>query len=209
MKPLSKTKRTFMLSLLSLAFIIFVPLLLLYSTGYRFDNSFQIVKTGGIFLHSNSASTSVYLDDEFIEDNGLILRNTLIQDLTPNESYRIAVLKEDFHNWEKDLFVLPNLVTEANVLLWPSEVEFIEIQPTILVSSSPAVVDEEGNEIPEEELPEIEETELDNPEYLILETFFEEGLEQFEQEVAIKLPGVPLPQIEIRHISLRLSSWKR
>lgn len=128
MKPLSKTRRTVSLVGLFLLFIIVVPFLLAYSSGYNFDfDKFTFVETGGVFIHSDLAGTRVFIDDEFIETNGVILRNTLVQGLSSDHSYRIRVEKDGYLPWYKELYVYPNLVTEGRIMMLPIEIPFERI----------------------------------------------------------------------------------
>lgn len=162
MRPLSKKTRTLMFILLSLVFIIGAPVLILYSTGYRLGDALSLIKTGGIFIHSNLSGTRVYVDGDFVEDNGIILRNTLIQNLRPNKTYNVKVEKEGHNTWEKDFRVLPNLVIEAKVLMLPEEIEFREI-------SDPKI----------------------NPEYKVIsELFKKDSLGQFEVVVSTTTPKI-------------------
>jgi hypothetical protein len=72
MRPLSKQTRTLMFILLSLVFVMGAPVLILYSTGYRLGDALSLIKTGGIFIHSNLAGTRVYVDGDFVENNGKV-----------------------------------------------------------------------------------------------------------------------------------------
>jgi len=82
MKPLSKKQRSFSLRMLLVIFIVGVPFLLAYSSGYRINwEDLTFVKTGGVFIHSDLAGTNVFIDDEFSESGGTLLRNILVQNL--------------------------------------------------------------------------------------------------------------------------------
>lgn len=132
MKPLS-TKTRFKLILASaFVFIIIVPIVLASSFGYKissFGDVLTLVKTGGIYLHSDIPNTSIYVDDEYFKDNGRLLRNTLIQDLLPYQEYEVVIIKEGLHDWRKTLRVEPSRVTEASVLMLPVEIDSRAIYP--------------------------------------------------------------------------------
>jgi len=133
-KPLSNKKRIFSLVFLFLIFILVAPILIAYSLGYRvsdIDDVFTLEKTGGIYVHSNISNTEVYLDEEFIKTNGVLLRNTLIQNLKPNENHKVEVHKDGYQSWIKDLPVYPSLVTEGRVLMLPKEISQKEILPYV------------------------------------------------------------------------------
>jgi len=172
MQPLSRTKRISMLVVLVTLFLIGAPGLVLYSTGYRFGDAFSLVKTGGIFIHSSLSGTEVFIDDEFIENNGVILRNTLIQDLKPNIVHKVFVAKKGYHTWVKELFVFPNLVTEASILMLPTEIETRKINPSLGTIASSISTTTANASI------------LENPEYKIVEEEFASTVQQFEIELS-------------------------
>ena len=127
MKPLTKKQRSTSLVLLGILFICTAPIIVLYSLGYTFDESFKIQKTGGIFIHSDVANSSVFVDEEFFKTNGIFIRNTLIQDLVPNKKYLIEFKKEGYQSWIKEIYVYPSIVSEGSVLMLPNEFETREI----------------------------------------------------------------------------------
>jgi hypothetical protein len=131
MKPLTTKQRTISISILAFIFIILAPIIILYSFGYRIDRQFTLQKTGGIFIHSTIPNASVFLDDEYVKDNGLFIKNVIIQDLTPNQSYSIRVQKDGYQSWVKDIYVYPTIVTEARLLMLPEKYEVREIFPFI------------------------------------------------------------------------------
>jgi hypothetical protein len=139
MKPLSKKTR-FKLIIVSLfVFLILAPMILANSFGYKIsslEDVLTLVRTGGIYLNSDITNTSIYVDDEYYKESGRLLRNTLIQNLPPNKTYKIVIQKEGLHDWRKKLVVYPSLVTEASVLMLPIEIEKTQIFPYL---------DEDGN----------------------------------------------------------------
>ncbi len=129
MKPLSKKRRSFSLGFLFLIFIISIPFLLAYSSGYRLDwENLTFEKTGGFFIHSDLSDTRLFVDEEFAESGGLLLRNILVQNLKSNQSYQIRVEKDGYLPWYKELNVYPNIVTEARILMLPIEIPFKKIE---------------------------------------------------------------------------------
>lgn len=172
MKPLAHTVRRRVLWILFLIFLVLTPILIGYSKGYRLDDALDLIQTGGIYLHSDVANTSVFIDDEFVENNGAFIKNTLIQDLLPNRYYAVRVERPGYQSWVKVLSVKPNLVTEARVLMLPSVFEW----KTIPASTTIAITDVEKEATTTEDVP--------NPEYVALEEYFLEDKDQFEMEVA-------------------------
>jgi len=129
MKPLSKKSRSTSLIVLLIIFVVAVPFLLAYSSGYRLDFSdFTFEKTGGVFIHSDLSETKVFINGEYMEAGGLFLKNVLVQNLKSNETYSIRVEKEGYLPWYKNLLVSPNLVTEARILMMPIEIPFEQIE---------------------------------------------------------------------------------
>lgn len=172
MRPLSRKIRTRVLWLLFMLFVIFTPVLIGYSKGYRLDDALELIQTGGIYLHSDIANTSVYLDDDFVENNGAFLKNTFIQDLLPNRYYALRVERDGYQSWVKVLSVKPNLVTEARILMLPKEFEW-RLIPATTTLAVPQSVDATTTV-----------QEVSNPEYEELKEYFTEDRGQFEFEVA-------------------------
>lgn len=131
MKPLTKNQRNLSIFILGLIFIISAPIIIFYSFGYRLNDGFTFQKTGGIFIHSKMPNTAVFLEDEYFKDNGLFVRNILIQDLTPNKSYTVRIQKDGYQSWIKELLVYPSIVTESRVLMLSQEYVVREILPYI------------------------------------------------------------------------------
>jgi hypothetical protein len=127
MKPLTTRQRSTSVLILAIVFILVAPIILLYSIGYRLDDELSLQKTGGIFIHSDVANSSVFLDEKYLKDSGIFVRNTLIQDLTPNKEYKVEVHKEGYQSWIKTLFVYPSIVSEGRVLLLPNNFDKREI----------------------------------------------------------------------------------
>jgi hypothetical protein len=132
MKPLSQKVRFRLIVLSLFLFIIIAPIILANSFGYRiesFDDIFNWTKTGGIYLHSNIDSAAIFIDGKYHKDSGRLLRNTLIQDLNPNKTYEIVIIKEGLNDWRKSLTVYPSIVTEAATLMLPKDISDREIYP--------------------------------------------------------------------------------
>ena len=176
MKPLSKKQSYLSVSLLFLIFIIAAPIIVLYSFGYRLDSGFTIQKTGGIFIQSNIPNASVYFDDEYYKNNGLFLRNVLVQDLVPNRSYSFRMQKEGYQSWVKDIFVYPSIVTEGRVLMLPDQYEVREILPYIDAEGVLTATPPRASALP------------NNTEYISI-------LEIFEPKEEVKEPVVVAPSV--------------
>jgi hypothetical protein len=179
MSPLSSKLRKRVLYVLFVLFVILTPILIGYSKGYRLDDALGLIQTGGIYLHSDIANTSVYIDDEFIENNGAFLRNTLVQNLLPNRYYAVRVQHEEYQSWVKVLLVKPRFVTEARVLMLPKEFTWQFVYPTSTIPQTENV--ETGTTSATST---ILEREVTNPEFVEFEETFTETRDQFAIEVA-------------------------
>jgi len=179
MKPLSHRFRISSLIILVILFIILVPILWAFSAGYRLDDALSIVRTGGIYINSTIPNTRVFIDDEFVEDNGIFLKNTLIQTLRPNKRYTIHVEKEGYFPWTKELGVFPNLVTEARVLMLKSE-------PTYRILTKNPGATAQATSTVTSTRPNVATTTTIalNPEYESLVELFSSDNEQFDIEIA-------------------------
>lgn len=104
-------------------FIAATPLLILYSSGYRFDfQSFTVAKTGGIFISSYPKGVDIYINDKLSKTTGsnIFSQGGLVDGLKPGE-YTVAIKKNDYKDWVKKMTVNASLVTEArNIFLVPN-----------------------------------------------------------------------------------------
>ncbi len=117
---LSRTRRRVYFRLLVSVFVLAVPLLFLYATGYRFDTLTGLMETGGIYVGAEQADAEIYINCELLHETGTFRRAFFIQDLKPGR-YTIAVSKEGYHPWGKTLPVLAHRVTEAQAFNMPKE----------------------------------------------------------------------------------------
>jgi hypothetical protein len=154
MQPLSQTKRTIYLTLFTIAFVVLIPIIILYSIGYRLNDALGLVKTGGIYVQSDIADTIVYVDGELENETGLFLRNSFIQNLRPG-TYGISVEKEGYRTWNKTIEVFANKVTEAHLFMVPERVVTTAVPHYLTATSTPARA-----------------TVLPNPDYVALEKLF-------------------------------------
>jgi len=113
MTPLTNKKRKILFSVLFVLFIILGPLILLNSFGYKLNETFTFVKTGGLYIHSEVPNTSVYVNGTYIKDNSTFFKNVLIQKLRPNQEYKVEIYRDGFHGWVKNIYVYPGLVSEG------------------------------------------------------------------------------------------------
>lgn len=122
MEPLSLRKRKFYLFGLILVFILFVPLLIFYAIGYRLDDALSLIKTGGVFIHTERSGSVIYINDEQAKNSSLLNKSVLVQDLRPDE-YEVRVERDGYTSWKKTLSVYPEFVTEARVLMIKNDIK--------------------------------------------------------------------------------------
>lgn len=134
MQPLSKrTRHIYLLSLVSL-FILFLPLVILYATGYRFKSGFGLVETGGIFLSVPRSGATISLNGEEAGRSGVLTRSLYVDNLSAN-SYAVHVALPGYYPWYRTLVVEPRIVTDAYAFLVPQEFEVVKL--TRVASTSP------------------------------------------------------------------------
>jgi hypothetical protein len=105
------------LSLLAAAtFLIVVPPLLLYTTGYRISRDFSITKTGGIYISSPKSGSEIFLNNKLKKKTNILQSGIFIQNLKP-KTYSVLVGKEGYWPWHKNLEVREQFVTEAAAFL--------------------------------------------------------------------------------------------
>ena len=131
MQPLSKRKRSISWGILFLIFLLVSPLILYRSFGYRLDDLRGVVKSGGIYVHSDLANTEIFVDGEYFKNNGVLIKNTLIQDLDPDIEHKVELRKAGYHDWNKILMVKEGLVTESASMMIPKEIETVEVLPYV------------------------------------------------------------------------------
>lgn len=92
---------------------IFIPLILLYSSGYRYNlRQHKIIQTGSIFVSAKPTNADVFIDNKFMTAKTPKLFNNLI----PNE-YAITIRKDGFFNWSKKLTVQSKQTTFADKII--------------------------------------------------------------------------------------------
>jgi hypothetical protein len=119
-KPLPYQRRTWFFRLLLAIFICTVPAFMFYATGYRLSltDTENIVSVGGIFVGAEYEDTTIFLNDEPVENYRLFQRAAYIQNL-PAGVHQLHVQGEGLHTWVKRLPVYPHIVTEANAFNYP------------------------------------------------------------------------------------------
>ena len=127
---LSKKKRRIYLALCVVAFVILAPLTAWYATGYRFSDTLQFTKTGGIYVATEGKGFSVLLNNQEQEVSSLFRRSFFIQNLHPGV-YTLKVTKPGYVAWEKAVTVFSEKVTEGYSFNLPATTTLIEIKKMV------------------------------------------------------------------------------
>ncbi|MBU1146628.1 PEGA domain-containing protein [Patescibacteria group bacterium] len=104
-------------------FLIVTPIVILYTTGYRYNfQTNKLQKTGILILKSSPLGAKIYLNGELRKET----TPARITNLFPND-YTIKIEKENFYPWQKNLPIESSLTTFAeNITLFekllPAEV---------------------------------------------------------------------------------------
>ncbi len=126
MQPLQvRTRRLYLISLI-LVFLVTLPFIILYASGYHFSKDFSLVETGGIFIGLESSGAVVYMDDEEVARSTLITRSFFRQNLKAG-IYNITVERDGYYPWQKVLTVEPSYVSDARAIFIPQDIQKTEL----------------------------------------------------------------------------------
>jgi hypothetical protein len=109
--------------ILVVIFLIALPALIFYTTGYRlsFENEeTSIVTTGGMYVTTDNLEVDVYLNEEEVERPRLFRSAYYIQNITAGQ-HRIVVQSPDYQTWVKVLPVDSRVVTEVSAFNVPEQ----------------------------------------------------------------------------------------
>ncbi|MEK7081447.1 MAG: PEGA domain-containing protein [Patescibacteria group bacterium] len=176
MQPMPLKKRRFYFYVLSLVFFLAIPVLIFYESGYRLGDSFNFVKTGGIYIYSPESGSEIYLNGDKIEETGFFLKDFFVDDLKPGK-YSVLISKEKFWPWAKNVTIKEGMVAEAIAFLIPKDPEG-ETVPKNIEEANPAETETSGKTATTKKKPEA------NPEYLRILSLFEE--EKINKEKVVK-----------------------
>jgi len=109
---------------LVLVFVLLLPTMIFYTTGYRliFDSDTEttmVTSTGGMYVTTSNLDIDVYLDEEQIEQPRLFRNAYYIQNIKAGQ-HRIVVQAPEVHTWVKELPVDPHIVIEAAAFNMPT-----------------------------------------------------------------------------------------
>lgn len=101
-------------------FILTVPVLLLYTTGYFLDSNFNLIKTGGIYIASPVSGSQIFINEQLEKETNILQNSVFTQNLKA-KNYSVLVAKDGYSPWRKELEVKPQYVTEARAFLLPED----------------------------------------------------------------------------------------
>ncbi len=105
-----------------LAFLVVVPVVLLYSNGFRLDASFHLVKTGGIYVSSPISGSEIFVNNDLKKTTNILQSGLFLQNLKPGR-YPVLIAKKGYWPWAKELEVKEQSVVEARALMLPENPE--------------------------------------------------------------------------------------
>lgn len=137
MQPMSKRRRRLYLYALVAVFILFLPLVMFYANGYRFQSGLGFVRTGGVIISVSKSDALLSLNGVEVGTSGFLRHNFYIDNLSPGV-YQVLVKSEGDHPWHRTLEVEPELVTDAQAFLVSVEITSVKLVDAALVASSSA-----------------------------------------------------------------------
>ena len=131
-------KRLFFFIIFIILFIALIPVVLLYSTGYRLDKTLSLLPTGGIYVFYPETGAQLYIDGELSDQTSLFYRGIFVDNLPP-DNYDIEVRKEGYTPWKKTVDVRAKKVAEGYPFLIPEVISTSTIPQFITLTSGTSV----------------------------------------------------------------------
>lgn len=163
---MSRRARTIYFYLLAGVFVLLIPFIILYASGYRLSDGFDVVETGGIYVYVPQAGASIYIDGEFRRRTGNFQKELFVQNLEPQSRHTVFVERPGFSVWQKQVSVDAQEVTALYPFLVPEGYSLRDIPE--LLSEKTATLPAEENPEYAELLLEFEKEELELQENVIV-----------------------------------------
>ena len=115
-----KSRQRFFL-ILVVIFVLALPALIFYTTGYRlnFENDeTAIITTGGMYVTTDNLAVDVFLDEEKVDSPRLFRSAYYIQNISAG-MHKIVVQRPDLYTWVKELPIDSRIVIEASAFNMP------------------------------------------------------------------------------------------
>ena len=127
---MTKKQRSFLFFLMLFLFFAIGPSIVLYSQGYRIDfENKKVVQTGAFYFMITPKSVRIEIDSisdkkTRIASTDFLFGTSYVENLLPGR-YKVKILKQGYHDWEKILEINERMATEIkNVTLIPENPEF-------------------------------------------------------------------------------------
>lgn len=137
MLPMRNRQRLFLF--LVLVFIVALPSLIFYTTGYRlsFENDkTAIVTTGGMYVTTGNAEVDVFLNEEQVKQPRLFRSAYYIQNISSG-LHRIVVQHPSLQTWVKELPVDSHRVIEVAAFNMPAVTHLRPVTKYITATGTP------------------------------------------------------------------------
>lgn len=122
---MTRKKRRILFILLAVVFLAVGPLTVFYSLGWRINwTEKSVTRPGALHIRAVPKNVEIFIDGKLKKKTDFFFGSAFIENLIPGRYY-LEVKKEGFHDWQKNLDIAENQVTEAqNILLVPKNPEF-------------------------------------------------------------------------------------
>ena len=132
MNSISLKKRRFYFYALIVVFFMIIPVITLYTSGYRMGDNFKLVETGGIYILSPEQNAEIYINNKKRKETSMFQKDLFVQNLKPGK-YTVLISKKEFWPWAKEVEVEERKVTEAIAFLIPKNLRGDVIQKKITI----------------------------------------------------------------------------
>ena len=116
-------------------FLLVIPVLILYAVGYRLDNFYSVISTGGIFVSTEQSGVLIRVDNTLEKWSNLFQRSFLLSSLKAG-NHSVVVTKDGYVTWTKTVPVFAEKVTQINPFLVPKEITLIPVNKYLLPNDS-------------------------------------------------------------------------
>lgn len=121
----------------SMLFFALIPILILYTSGYRLSDDLRLVKTGGIYVNSPMSGTEIYINNKPKKETGIFQKDYFVQNLKPG-TYYVFVSKDGYLPWSKEMHVEEQIVSEGFAFMVPKSPTVVEV-PKFLTDTTGSV----------------------------------------------------------------------
>jgi len=117
---MSKRTRTILFFSFVFLFIATIPVLTVYTQGYRLDwENRKLVETGGMDFGVRPLGVRVFVDGQFYQETNFLFRDMIIRNILPRD-YDVRIERDAYTPWHKVVAVGESIVTKfSDVRLFP------------------------------------------------------------------------------------------